>query len=513
MKCYGIHQAIIWLAVGGVLCVAGGILYVFMPDIIDDIFALLLPLSQGSIIYPVWQEIPVPIYRKFYVFNYTNVDEYLAAPSSVQLNMTECGPYVYREVREKVFIQWNSDGETVNYRETHTYPYQPQLSTGSEWDVVTVPNIPLMTVLSLLLRSGSENSAQSLQYKEKLEDIIFNLKNLGSIHDLFFIDTNVTELIWSGYFDEMLQAQYRFLKTEILPADMFALFYGKNGTDDMEYKINRGTNDLSKQFEIITWDNSEYLDKYWTGFCSYINGSDGTMYNPKIEAGDRVYVFVSDICRSIFMDYLGEREYRGYTGHYFVSDGRLFADPGTNPDNFCFCGETGTDCLASGLANLEPCKGAPIFLSHPHMLYVDETIQSQTMGQDPVPEKHRSEVTIEPNSGMLLWIDIRFQINIHFSGVSNSSWISFGKTFPEIILPILWIDEAAQLDDARIEMLRDDLFIPMNIANAVPIVLMSLGAAAAAIGLSCMISLLWTQRSKERKLKKYNPGSDSTPSF
>ena len=57
------------------------------------------------------------------------------------------------------------------------------------------------------------------------------------------------------------------------------------------------------------------------------------------------------------MDYLDERDYRDYKGHHFVSDGRLFADPGTNPDNFCFCGDTGTDCLASGLANLEPCKG------------------------------------------------------------------------------------------------------------------------------------------------------------
>ena len=46
MKCYGIHQALIWFAVGGVLCVVGGILFIFMPDIIDAIMGLVSLLKH-----------------------------------------------------------------------------------------------------------------------------------------------------------------------------------------------------------------------------------------------------------------------------------------------------------------------------------------------------------------------------------------------------------------------------------------------------------------------------------
>ena len=80
----------------------------------------------------------------------------------------------------------------------------------------------------MLTSSGSENSVKLMQYKEKLEDIIFNLNNLGSSHlyDVLFTKRNVTELIWSGYYDKLLEPQYKTLNLEILPADMFALFYG-----------------------------------------------------------------------------------------------------------------------------------------------------------------------------------------------------------------------------------------------------------------------------------------------
>ena len=51
-------------------------------------------LKKGSESYDNWRAPPVPIYMKFYIFNYTNVDEFLA--SKTNPNVAERGPYSYR---------------------------------------------------------------------------------------------------------------------------------------------------------------------------------------------------------------------------------------------------------------------------------------------------------------------------------------------------------------------------------------------------------------------------------
>lgn len=44
----------------------------------------------------LWEDLPGENYVKFYIFNITNVDEFLAMPFQIKPNLHEIGPYVYR---------------------------------------------------------------------------------------------------------------------------------------------------------------------------------------------------------------------------------------------------------------------------------------------------------------------------------------------------------------------------------------------------------------------------------
>lgn len=42
----------------------------------------------------MWKETPIPMYMKFYMFNWTNPHEFIA--SNAKPNFVEMGPYVFR---------------------------------------------------------------------------------------------------------------------------------------------------------------------------------------------------------------------------------------------------------------------------------------------------------------------------------------------------------------------------------------------------------------------------------
>jgi scavenger receptor class B, member 1 len=59
-------------------------------------------LSPKSIAFNVWKETPIPIYQKFYMFNWTNSEE--IANKSSKPRFTEHGPYVFRYIHNITFL-------------------------------------------------------------------------------------------------------------------------------------------------------------------------------------------------------------------------------------------------------------------------------------------------------------------------------------------------------------------------------------------------------------------------
>lgn len=66
-------------------------------------FTQILTLSPSSVSYSMWKETPIPMYFKFYMFNWTNPHEFQAS-SDAKPNFEEMGPYVFRFVISTKFL-------------------------------------------------------------------------------------------------------------------------------------------------------------------------------------------------------------------------------------------------------------------------------------------------------------------------------------------------------------------------------------------------------------------------
>lgn len=130
-----------------------------------------------------------------------------------------------------------------------------------------------------------------------------------------------------------------------------------------------------------------------------INGTDGTIFSSSATPPDRVYLFSIEMCRSLYMDYKEQVEFRGIPARKYVMTEQLLA---TAKENDCFCrtvyddeGEEQLGCTPSGTIDLSPCLKAPIYMSLPHFLFGSKKLFDYAGGVSPTPEKHQSYVIID----------------------------------------------------------------------------------------------------------------------
>ena len=87
---------------------------------------------------------------------------------------------------------------------------------------------------------------------------------------------------------------------------------------------------------------------------------DGTFWHPMVSKSDLLYIFNSDLCRSVYITCDGtEAVVSGVTTYHFSPPASVFADPDDDPDNSCFC-TSHPDCLHAGVLNVSKCRGADL---------------------------------------------------------------------------------------------------------------------------------------------------------
>jgi len=96
----------------------------------------------GSEAYSTWLDPPALIYVNFYFFNVTNVQQFI--DGSARPHVVERGPYVYRNIQNKTDVELINDGATLRYRQQKWYIFDANRSRGSEDDLITTVNIPLV---------------------------------------------------------------------------------------------------------------------------------------------------------------------------------------------------------------------------------------------------------------------------------------------------------------------------------------------------------------------------------
>lgn len=241
-----------------------------------------------------------------------------------------------------------------------------------------------------------------------------------------------------------------------------------------------------------------------------------------MEKGERLWIFQTDICRSVYLDYQEEKEFMGFDTLKFVVPAAALKVE--NEFNLGFCKEiqrgvhgafspqvkwdectklNGTrasspentildiseckndktryddshDCL-DGIMDISRCmEGASVTISSPHFYQSDDKFWKMFDGMsDPNdnPSKYETYILIEPYTGAALSLHKRLQFNIPVHRMPDSAYMT--KLWEEhALFPMFWIEEFGELDGDYKNKLDDMLTKPLRIVDAVQWTMFAVG--------------------------------------
>lgn len=277
------------------------------------------------------------------------------------------------------------------------------------------------------------------------------------------------------------------------------------------------------------YDSNDQMQNH-NNICNWPRGTDGQQFHPYVDKDERLFIFQTDICRSLYMDYKEDVEFKGVKSYKFVvpkealdvsteynlgfckevqrgviektkfkdgSGGQEYhtvdwdacveyesfqENPEDSKINIEACkNQTGYDrshdCKA-GILDISKCmEGAAVTISSPHFYQSDPALWQMfenMSNPDETPEKYETFMYVEPYTGAALSLHKRLQFNIPLHRDSHSAFM--GDLWEEhSLFPMFWIEEFADLDDAYQETLNDMLIKPLKIIDGVQWTLFAVG--------------------------------------
>ncbi|KAG9280477.1 platelet glycoprotein 4 [Astyanax mexicanus] len=454
-----------WLIAGSVtgalVCLLGVILIPVGNLVIENTVKQESVLEEGTTAFETWNSTGTPIYRQFWLFDVQNPDDVVANGSNPQV--IQKGPYTYRTRylhKENITALKN---HTISFMLPSGAIFEPSMSVGTEEDNVTSINLAVAGVYSLI------------------DHTVANMLIQLSKATLFQRRT-VRELLW-GYTDPMLKST-------------LGVFYPYNNTFDGPYSVFTGKDDITKVAYIDNWRGYPTVSFWKDRYCDMINGTDGSSFPPFLDKKKPLYFFSSDICRSVYGEYEGSEDLKGITVYRYTLPDSTFASPTINPHNKCYCTnyEATKNCTMAGVLDIKTCTGSPVFISLPHFLHGSPDLLEVVDGLRPDDVEHKTFLDVEPTTGFTLRFAKRLQINMGY-GPSKEIKI-LNQIKHNTLLPILWLNETAMLDDETADRLKTELFGRVAMLEVVQISLIVIGAVLCVL---CLIGIC-VQHSNRRKI-------------
>ncbi|XP_035704870.1 scavenger receptor class B member 1 [Folsomia candida] len=391
-------------SVGVILVLLGSILgWVFLPNFIESTIKKQAQLKNGTEMFEKWVDIPIPIYIKFYFFNVTNADKFLAGVGgdwSTKPEVEELGPYIYRQTRVKYEIESHPERDTISYRQNITYHFEPEMSTGSETDFVYVINSPLLAVATILATVDESILPRALSR----EILSFMMSPLS--RERFLMPAIVKDILFGKrlnfIYDTFISIAKDVLGIELPPelADgKFGAYLNKNGTNaDGLWEIYSGGQDYKKIGQLKSINGKSDVEGAWKGDCNNIKGSDGSFFPPLLKKDTPLSAFSPDVCRSVDVTFDSEVKFKGIPAFRFVALKTMFASGKTHPPNDCYCmpipSPLNGTCDFDGVTRMFSC--APAVISKPHFLDADDFILESVVGLKPDRALHETFMDVEP---------------------------------------------------------------------------------------------------------------------
>lgn len=473
--------------VGILLAVAGVILYVTMDRFIQNKINERLVLKPGSEVYKQWKEPSVPIYLQFFLFDVVNPEE---AKQGAKPYLVQRGPFSYREHRPKKNITWNKSSASVAYNEEMTFVFDPETSCGScdpSMSITTV-NIPLVTLAE---------AARNLPVVVR----VFISTIFDDFKEQFFMTRRVHDVLW-GY-REPLFSEYNKLRNEVpkglrhfLPEISPIIALQHNKTTDGVTTVHTGEKDIAKLVQYKAWKGLTELKVWNTSYANMINGTDGSQFAPEVGSEDTLYVFVTQLCRSLYLTHTENSNIEGIDALQFAIPAEVFLNASLNHDNRGFCTKK---CYPSGILDIGVCQppspiAIPLFVSAPHFYLGDPSLREPVDGLSPNKEEHGTILNVEPHTGISIKSSKRLQINVKVEPVS---WISEMTGIGNMFFPVFYINETATLDTASAKQLKSEVLSKFMIVHGIELGLVILGGLL--ILIACILLIMHIRHN--RKLK------------
>lgn len=328
------------------------------------------------------------------MFDITNANELIAGSNKmafVKPRLRQIGPFVFKMKRIKDIV--SISGDTLFYTERKLYHYLPELSCCSINTTVTIPNIPLV---SLVERASSVNVPLVSRLLPRLVN-----RAVQSLREQMFVKKQVRELLFDGYEVELLKmvALFSSLVGGAPTSNRFALFMSRNDTwrpeVDGVWAINTGASDKTKFGQVSSWNAHTTLPFWPAAQCNKINGSDGTLFPPPIKNTEPLYIFNPDLCRAVSMDFAGKSSVRSIDSFRFVLSPRNFA-----PSYFSASrsGGNGGVAAASGLV-ASRARGVATAITNAAAARQERRRLARQMADGEPSNEDLVIANLEPNSG------------------------------------------------------------------------------------------------------------------
>lgn len=402
-------------------------------------------LKNDSILLERWSKPTVPMFFKVWVFDVQNAQEVIDKKGT-KPKLRELGPFVFRLKRQKDIVSFAADN--LYFTERRNYHFLPELSCCAINTTVTIPNVPLVSVVDRAL-------SYQLPLVSRFVPRLIN-RAIQSLREQLFIRRQVREILFEGYDVQLLKMISRVGSLVGLPQTQqrFAILKGKNNTWRPEldgiWAINTGERNPKRLGRVYSWNSYRKLP-FWApnSQCNTINGSDGTLFVPPIRKDQPLYIFNQEICRSVSLTFKQPSEVRSIDAYRFQLNPLNFArtippsrsqtlvkatQPRHTPSKSasqgeqqnlvrevqeqearmdsllnpypCFCDRKTTNlnginiCEFDGLIDMSKCnkQAQAIFGSFPHFHQTDSRLLSQVEGLAPNASKHTTYVDIEPVS-------------------------------------------------------------------------------------------------------------------
>lgn len=296
------------------------------------------------------------------------------------------------------------------------------------------------------------------------------------------------------------------LPSEELPNNAFGILNGKNNTAMGPYEINTGIVDQSKYSYMVSFKGEKQMNKWSSEFCNRVFGTDGAQFPPFRSKTDRLPIFAADLCRTLYLLFEQEAEFKGIPVWRMKLDPKLFESPKMNPDNECYCPHMKRRperCSIRGTIDLSGClNGAPLVLSSPHFLGTEPNLADLVEGLKPDKKRHEFFLMFEPRLGVPLFAYGRLQLSIR---VERTSFLRGFDQVRSAFIPFVWIEESGGVDDFLAGVLKFIIVFVIDGSVCAAWFLMVIGFLVAAV--CYLYACLCVNRSIESEERLYSVSS------